>query len=87
MMKYLTNRLRRSSFLEYSLLSLHVHVQLKKRGKPKVAGIYQKIIFQEPVEFADESLVYDCEVIFADSKQVVLRCMETLALSDLPGFS
>ncbi len=65
----------------------HVHVRHNKKGCLEAVSIRQRITVEEPVPQFDESEILECVVVSADSKHVVLRCLEVVRLVDLPGRS
>jgi hypothetical protein len=64
-----------------------VHARFDENCRLNAVGVYQQITLQEPVPGSDQSLVLDCEVVSADSKHVVLQCVDTLPFADVPGYS
>ena len=64
-----------------------VHASFDENGHLRVVGMRQNIIVQEPVPESDLSLILECEIVSADSKRVVLQCVNMVPLSNLQGHS
>lgn len=64
-----------------------VHVRVDENGVLIAADIRQQIVIEEPFPEFNQSIVLDCEVFAVDSKQVVLKCVDTIMLAELPGYS